>query len=163
MKVLIVYDSEFGNTEQIALAMGNALASQADVTTIRVSELKPDHLTGLQLLIAGSPTQRFRPTIAMSNLLKGMPDKSLHGVKIAAFDTRLTWSEISKTPVLAFFVKLYGNAYAARPMADMLKKKGGELIVPPEGFFVDGMKGPLSQGELERAATWVNQILAKMQ
>ena len=99
----------------------------------------------------------------MSDLLKGLPENKLKGVKIAAFDTRLTWSEISKTPVLAFFVKLSGNAYAARPMADMLRKKGGELIVPPEGFFVDGTKGPLSQGELERAATWVNQIIAKMQ
>jgi len=31
MKVLIIYDSVFGNTEQIAQAIGNALSSQKDV------------------------------------------------------------------------------------------------------------------------------------
>ena len=130
---------------------------------LRVGDVKPDHFTGLNLLIVGSPTQRFRPTIAISNLLKGIPQNSLKGVKVAAFDTRLTWSEISKTPVLAFFVKLSGdNAYAARSMTNSLKNKGGELIVPPEGFFVDGMKGPLIQGELERAAVWAKRIIAEM-
>ena len=34
MKALIIYDSVFGNTEQIALAIGNALGSQEDVNTI---------------------------------------------------------------------------------------------------------------------------------
>jgi flavodoxin len=162
MSVLIVYDSEYGNTEQIAQAIGSALSSQGNVTTSRVSDVKPDQFAGQKLLIVGSPTQRFRPTVAISNLLKGLPKNSLNGVKVAAFDTRLTWEEINKTAVLAFFVKLYGNAYAAKPIADSLKKKGGELIIPPEGFFVDGMEGPLSKGEIERAAAWALQILSSL-
>jgi flavodoxin len=163
MKVLILYDSMYGNTEHIAQAIGGTFGPQDDIATLRVGDVKPDHFTGLNLLFAGSPTQRFRPTLAISNLLKGIPQNSLKGVKVAAFDTRLTWSEISKTPVLAFFVKLSGdNAYAARSMANSLKKKGGELIVPPEGFFVDGMKGPLIQGDLERAAVWAKRIIAEM-
>jgi hypothetical protein len=40
-------------------------------------------------------------------------------------------------------------------------KKGGELIAPPEGFFVQGTEGPLKEGELERASDWAKQILAK--
>jgi flavodoxin len=36
MKALVVYDSVFGNTEQIAQAIGNALGSQKDVE-IRLS------------------------------------------------------------------------------------------------------------------------------
>jgi hypothetical protein len=67
-------------------------------------------------------------------------------------------SKINETPILAFFVKLYGYPYAARPIANQLKKKGGDLILPPEGFFVEGMEGPLAQGELGRAANWANQI-----
>jgi hypothetical protein len=69
-------------------------------------------------------------------------------------------SNIEETPVLAFFVKIYG--FAAKPIAARLKKKGGELIVSPEGFFVEGMKGPLVNGELERAANWAKQMSYKM-
>jgi len=49
MKVLIIYDSVFGNTEQVAQAIGNALGSQKDVEMLRVSIVKPEQLTGLKL------------------------------------------------------------------------------------------------------------------
>ena len=39
-------------------------------------------------------------------------------------------------------------------------KKGGELALPAEGFYVEGSEGPLKEGELERAADWARQILA---
>jgi len=158
MKALIVYDSVFGNTEQIAQAIGNALGSQEDVEILRVSNVKPEQLTGLKLLIVGSPTRQFRPTAAINNLLKGIPKNGLKGVKVAAFDTRFTMSAIEESRVLPFFVRLFG--YAAKPISDRLKKKGGELIIPPEGFFVEGVEGPLKEGELERAADWAKQIIA---
>jgi flavodoxin len=62
MNALVIYDSVFGNTEQIAQAIGNALGSQEDVKIVRVSNVKPEQLTGLKLLIVGSPTRQFRPT-----------------------------------------------------------------------------------------------------
>ena len=46
------------------------------------------------------------------------------------------------------FVKIFG--YAAKPIADRLTKKGGNLAVPAEGFYVGGTEGPLLEGELER-------------
>ena len=161
MKTLILYDSVYGNTEKIALAIGNALGPQEDVSVVKVSDAKPDQLAGLNLLIVGAPTQRFRTTAAMSNLLKMIPENSLKGVKVAAFDTRLSIDEINKTPILAFFVKMFGvNAYAARPIANRLRKKGGKLAGSPVGFFVEGMKGPLVEGELERAVNWARQLIA---
>jgi flavodoxin len=159
MKVLIVYDSVFGNTEQIAQAIGNALGSQKDVEILRVSNVKPQQLTGLKLLIVGSPTRGFRPTPAISNLLKSIPKNGLKGVKVAAFDTRFTMDEIeSSVFILLILVNIFG--YAAKPIADRLKKKGGDLIMPPEGFYVKGTEGPLKEGELERAADWAKQIMA---
>ncbi len=162
MKMLVIYDSAFGNTEQIALAIGNALGNQEQVAVLRVGDVIPEHFVRLQLLIIGSPTQRFRPTTAISQYLKGIPPDHLKGVKVAAFDTRLTLREINETSVLAFFVRISGDsAYAAKHIADRLNEKGGELILPPEGFFVDGMEGPLVQGELERAVNWTKKIIAK--
>jgi hypothetical protein len=81
----------------------------------------------------------------------------LEGVKVAAFDTRYREAEIEKVRILAFLVKIFG--YAAKPIADRLEKKGGELAVPPEGFYVTDTEGPLFEGELERAADWARQIL----
>jgi len=158
MKVLIIYDSVFGNTEQVAQAMGDALGSQAEVNILRVGDVKREHLTGLDVLIVGSPTRQFRPTAAINNFLKRIPQNGLKGVKVAAFDTRFTMSVIEESRVLAFFVRLFG--YAAKPISDRLKKKGGELIISPEGFFVEGVEGPLKEGELERAADWAKQIIA---
>jgi flavodoxin I len=161
MRVLIIYDSSFGNTEQIAQAIGHALGSQEDVEVLRVGDVKPEQLTGLKLLIVGSPTHGFRPTPTINNLLERIPMNGLGGVQVAAFDTRISMNDIDP-PMLRFagrlVIGLFG--YAAKPIADKLKVKGGELTIPPEGFFVEGTEGPLKEGELERAADWARQIMA---
>jgi len=158
MKAMVVYDSVFGNTGQIARAIGNALGSREEVEVIRASEVKPEQMTGLKLLIVGSPTRKFRPTGATTGFLKSIPRKGLKGVRVAAFDTRFPVSEIEKVRILAFFVKIFG--YASKPIADRLVKKGGELVLAPEGFYVGKVEGPLHDGELERAADWARQIIA---
>ena len=159
MKALVVYDSFFGNTEQIAQAIGNALGSQEDVQILRVSNVKPEQLTGLKLLIVGSPTRGFRPTPAINDLLGRIPMNGLRGAKVAAFDTRISINDI-EPPILRFLARLLLFGYAAKPISDRLKRKGGELAIPPEGFFVEGTEGPLKEGEPERAADWAKQIMA---
>ena len=158
MKAMVIFDSVFGNTAKIAEAIGQGLGSPEEVQVVRVNDVKPEQLIGLTLLIVGSPTRQFNPTGATTNLIKGIPKDGLKGVKVAAFDTRITESEVERVRILAFFVKIFG--YAAKPMADRLEKKGGELTVPPEGFYVGGTEGPLLEGELERAADWARQIAA---
>ena len=158
MKALVVYDSVFGNTGQIAQAIGKALGSEQDVETLQVGDAKPEQLAGVALLVVGSPTRQFRPTPATTNLLKSIPKNGLDGVKVAAFDTRFTESNIEEGPaVLSFFVRIFG--YAAKPIADRLEKKGGELVASPEGFYVEDTEGPLAEGELERAADWAKELI----
>jgi hypothetical protein len=67
-------------------------------------------------------------------------------VRVAAFDTRL------KTVL----VKIFG--YAAPRIAATLKDKGGKLVAPGEGFLVKSAKGPVLDGEIERAAAWAKGI-----
>jgi flavodoxin len=160
MKAMVAYDSAFGNTEQVARAIGSALGPQEDVETLRVGDVTPERLAGVSLLVVGCPTQKFSPTGATTKLLKRIPKDGLKGVKVAAFDTRFTEAEIEKVKILAFFVRLFG--YAAEPIADRLKNKGGELAVPPEAFYVSETEGPLLEGELERAAEWAKQIAATL-
>jgi flavodoxin len=160
MKALVAYDSAYGNTKQVAEAIGGALGLPEDVQVRHVADVQPDQLAGLSLLVAGSPTQKFSPTGGATRFLKGIPRDGLAGVKVAAFDTRFTESEIEKVRILAFLVSIFG--YAAETLAKRLQKLGGELLVPPEAFYVGGTEGPLLDGELERAAAWAGQILAAL-
>ena len=157
MKILVVYDSVFGNTEKVAQRMGQALSSQAVVQTLKVGNVKADHLAGIDALIVGSPTRAFNPTPAITKWLKGLARDSLKGVKVAGFDTRFNVKEVD-SKILTGMVKVLG--YAAKPIGDRLTKKGGDLHMAPEGFFVLDSEGPLKEGELERAADWVQQVLA---
>ena len=158
MKAKVVFDSQFGNTEQVARAIGRALGANAEVEVLRVTEATPEQLTSVDLLVVGSPTQRFTATPATTNLLKSIPDNGLNGVKVAAFDTRFPESEIERIRILAFFVKLFG--YAAEPMLKRLEKKGGQAVAAPQGFYVGETEGPLLDGELDRAAAWAGQLVA---
>jgi flavodoxin I len=155
MKSLVLYDSFFGNTEQIGLAIASGLGSAPEVKTLRVKDVKPEHLAGVGLLVVGSPTRGFRPSEATQSWLRGLPAKGLAGVKVAAFDTGIAPSDV-KQGFLRFMIKIFG--YAARPLANQLEKKGGTLVLAPEGFWVLDTKGPLKQGELERAAAWGQRI-----
>lgn len=156
MKALVIYDSVFGNTEKIAQAIATALGSEVAVEILQASKVAPEQLTESDLLVVGSPTRGFRPTDVVTGLLKRIRSKALKGAKVAAFDTRFKADELDSAG-LRFVVKTGG--YAAKRIAAQLKKAGGNLIVPPEGFYVEDTEGPLKAGELERAAGWAKSIL----
>ena len=147
MKALIVYDSVYGNTEKIARAIAEAITPSNQAKVLRVGEANPSELASVNLLIVGSPTHAGRPIPVVQDFLNKVPELSVKGVSVAAFDTR-----ISKKIVGVF-------GYAAGRIAGNLKKKGGTLVASPEGFFVAGGQGPLKEGELERAAGWAKGIL----
>ena len=157
MKALVIYESFFGNTEQIARAIGEAFCEQMDVEVRKVGAVQPGQLNGLDLLIVGAPTRGFRPSPDVSRFLKNLPADRLKGVKAAAFDTRIGEDDI-KSRALRFMVRLFG--YAAKPIAQMLRKKGAAMVIDPEGFCVEDTEGPLKEGELERAAAWAKQIMS---
>lgn len=151
MRILVVYDSVFGNTEKVAQRMGEALSEKANVIARRVGEVAAGDLQGLDLLLVGSPTRAFSATPAVKTWLKSLPKGQLIGVKVAAFDTRMNVKEVNNF-VLTQMVKIFG--YAAEPISKQLVKKGGTVAIAPEGFFVEGSEGPMKEGEMERAADW---------
>jgi flavodoxin I len=144
MKVLIVYDSSYGNTEQIARAIASAITGEAKV--LRAGEVNVAELNSYDLLVIGSPTQGGRPMSSVVELLAKIPESAIKGKNVAAFDTRIA------------LAKLFG--FAAVRIAKNLKEKGAVAIVPPEGFNVTAGKVPkLKEGELERAANWAKTLI----
>jgi len=152
MKTLIIYDSMYGNTEKIARAMGDAVPE--NVKVIHAGEASPSELESIDLLIVGSPTQGFKATQPVKTFIERIHESTLKGMKVAAFDTRMPEADVGKG--LRFIMRTGG--YAAPRIAKAFKKKGGNLVVPPEGFFVKDKEGPLKEGELERAASWAKRV-----
>jgi flavodoxin len=134
----IVYDSMFGSTERIARALAEHLAP-AIVTKAHVTTTVD--LTDVDLLLLGSPTHAGGPSMAMRLLTRRIPADLVRGMPVATFDTR-------------FHEDLKKTGSAAIRMAARMEKKGARLIAPPESFFVSDMRGPLEEGELERAIAW---------
>ncbi len=151
MNKLVVYDSRFGNTRKVALAIAKGISGRA----VSVSEIKKTELLDLDVLIVGSPTQGGRPTIQIQQFLENLDSGSLKDTKIAAFDTRFSVEE-SSFP-LNLIIKFFG--YAAPKIAFLLESAGGKLIAKPEGFIVKGKEGPISLSEIKRASTWIENMV----
>ncbi len=101
---------------------------------------------------------RYKPHETFNDVVRVESSGSdgLEGVKVAAFDMRILLSDIN-SPILPPLVRTFG--YAAKPMNDKLVQKGGEQAALPKGFSVEDTKGPLKEGELERAAEWARGII----
>ncbi len=150
MNTLIIYDSTFGNTAQIAQAMVERLGEHATVRTTLADEAGLTEMKEIDLLIVGGPTQRHGVSPAMRTLLESFPRRSLRGVSAAAFDTR-------------YHMAAWKSGSAAQRIAIGLKRTGASLIIPPESFFIAQREGPLEEGELERAARWAEGIFEQFE
>jgi flavodoxin len=144
MKILIVYDSQFGNTEKVAQAIAAALGKKGDSRLLKADMVKAGDLEGLDALIVGSPVHAWGPTAKTKSFLKGLEPDVLSGVKAAAFDT-------------GFKSRLAGSA--TKKIEKQLKKAGCSIAVPGEKFIVTGNEGPLADGELDRATSWAKDIV----
>lgn len=150
MRVLIVYDSQYGNTERIATAVADTLRASGDVLARRVDPKQALDLEGVDLLILGSPTQAHQATPAMQSMLANVAPKQLHGRPVACFDTRL--------PMPSWM-----SGSAAKAMAKRLSQLGVRLLAPPESFIVEKNEGPLRRDELSHAAAWARILLSKLE
>jgi flavodoxin len=158
MEVAVVYESMFGNTRLIAEAIAEGMGQAnpgAHVAIVPVTEASSDKLAAVDLLVVGGPTHirrmsssRTRKDLApgpglrewMSTLPSGVAGK-----RAAAFDTR-------------FGYPLSGAA--ARPISRHLHGHGYVIVAKPEGFIVRQAKGPLKDGERERARAWGARLVS---
>jgi flavodoxin len=150
MKTMVVYDSQFGNTEQVAQVIGDVLRPAGPVQVLRVASAESAGLEGVDLLVLGSPTQGWKATLLMQAFLEKVISQRPQGLAVACFDTRFNKPRL-----------LTGSA--ASRMAERLHKAGLQSVVPPQSFFVKGSKGPLADGELEQASGWAMNLRQRLE
>lgn len=158
MKAFVVYDSNSGNAEDVAIAIGNALKQLMHVGIVRVTDLEPELVEGIDFLIIGAPTFAFHASRLTKRFLVGIPEEEFKTMRILVYDTR-TSPESTSSSFLLRIIDRFG--YAAEVMKDILERRGARLIAAPEGFIVEEAEGFLIEGEEERAAKWALEAVSK--
>jgi hypothetical protein len=164
MSALVVYESMYGNTRQVATAIADGVGTQA----VPVSEATADRLAGVDLVVIGGPTHAWgmtrpktRQAAAQSAAKPGSgltlePHATGIGVRewlagharevpaAAVFDTRI-----------AMPAALTGRA--SRRITQALRRAGVTVVRPPQSFLVS-KQNRLLPGELDRARTWGSEL-----
>ena len=145
MNALAVYDSQYGNTEKIAQAIAEALREFGKVEAIRAEKADTAKMESADMVLFGCPTQKWNMTPAIRTFLARVPSDIVKAPLIASFDTR-------------FHKPSFLTSSAARSLANMVKKAGGNMLVPPQSFFVTATEGPLEPEEISRAQAWARMV-----
>jgi hypothetical protein len=163
MRALVVYESMFGNTQAVGLAIADGLRSVLETEAIEVAEAPPTLPLDVGLLIVGGPTHAHGLTTARSRSeaarrvgdrlvsqgsgIREWLDALAPGpapISAAAFDTRIKGPEL-----------LLGSA--AKGAAKRLRTLGFRVL-PAVSFIVSGPASePFDQvaaAELDRARAW---------
>lgn len=141
MKALVIFDSNFGNTKKIAKTIAEKL--ETDTKVLSVSDFNIKELEGIKLLVVGSPVNAWRPTEKILKFLADLSEDFLKGIKAASFDTKM---------------RSFLSGDASKKISRKLEKAGAEIVVEPQAFIVKGSKGPLFDGEIEKAEKWAASI-----
>jgi menaquinone-dependent protoporphyrinogen IX oxidase len=149
MNALVVYDTQYGDTELVAESIAGALRAHGAARLVPVTQAGSRDFDGVDLLVLGCPTQRHGLTPAVEALLDRLLPERVRGLPAAAFDTRYRMNRL-----------LSGSA--ARSIARRLRGMDARLVAPLESFFVAGREGPLEEGELARAARWAGAVHAAL-
>lgn len=164
MTVLVVVESSFGNTREVAEAVAGALQHPAGAPIPVVGpEAAPSVVPPeVDLLIVGAPTHAFSlptPASRARATAQGAPTPVAVGVRewvaglSAATDLRIVTFDTSvKLPV--------SPSCAAKAARRLLRRRGFTSVERGPSFLVTRTAGPLAPGQVQRAAAWGRQLRA---
>ena len=147
-KVVIIYDTVYGNTARAAEAIGEGMKEAGlQVELKHVKDVKPEDVTAFDVIVMGSPTHAGDMSEDMRSFVTGLKGLTLEGKKGAAFDTRYVGEEVG----------------AAVSMEMSMMELGIDVIVPGSPFWVEGAEGPIVEGELPKCKEFGRAIARKLE
>ena len=146
--VAIVVESKYGNTAKVAEAIAKELHESGleDVTISRMKEADIARIARADIILIGSPNHVGGPTRSARKFIRGIGANDLSGKLVAFFDTYMG-ADVGK---------------AVRKMEAEISSRSPKtrVLTPSLSLRVEGMKGPLAEGELEKAAEFAQSISA---
>ena len=162
-RALVVYESVFGDARAIAHSIAEGLsAGSVPAVVVAAAEAPAEIGADVDLLVVGGPNHAFgmpRPSTRDSAVKQ-------YGAAIADTGTGLhEWLESVRAPereiaAAAFDTRgsdhpmLSKMDHASRTEEKILGKHGARIVAPAEHFYVADAKGPLVDGEEDRARAW---------
>jgi flavodoxin len=135
---IIIYESKYGNTRLVAekIAEGMRQVSGVEVEVRELKEINPGGLSEFDAIVIGSPNHMGNATRSIRKFIDGLAKFSFEGKLAAVFDTCIG-KDFEK---------------AVKKMEKQVGEKAPSLSLAAPGLSVrvEGMKGPIIEGELPR-------------
>jgi hypothetical protein len=159
MRALIVYESIFGNTRDIAWAIAKGLAPAMSTDVIDVGDAPTEPGSDIDLLIVGAPTLVFG--LSSPRTRAAAARRAGHPFALADVGVR-EWIEAmpyaaTRRDALTFDTRLRVSGLpgsAAKSAAKRLSRRGYRMLWPSRSFTVAHPSGALAEREVERAQLW---------
>jgi hypothetical protein len=168
MNAMVVYESMFGNTEEVARAVAAGLSGHVSTYVLRAGDEMPHLDESVDLVVLGGPTHAFsmtRPETRQDAVRQGAaPAVARRGIREFLGDSRARgW----RGPMATFDTRVVKVRHlpgsAARKAAAVARRQGHQLVADPVSFYVADTRGPLLSGELQRACEWGDQLGAEIE
>ena len=164
MNAIVVYESLWGNTAEVAQAIAEGLGQGA--RALRTDEAGAAELEAVDLIVAGAPVFGFKlSSPKMRDGIRQNPGKG--PAPDLSCPPLCTWLEAlapGNGRGAAFDTQVRGPFGKGAPeIARLLEAAGYAPVAEPEGFIVKGRHGPLKAGELERAREWGAELARAME
>jgi len=151
VKIIVVYESKYGNTKLVAETIIEGIREAQGVETV-LNELKKVDLNKIaeyDAILIGSPNHYGGPTKSVREFIDKLEKLNLNGRHFAVFDTYLG---------KGFFEK------AVKKMEKRINEKvpGLKQIAPMLSIAVQGAKGPIVEGELSKCKEFGKKIAIQL-
>ena len=157
MRALVVYETLWGNTEQIARAIATGL-NDAMTVDIFDSDSAPKAVDTYDLVVVGGPTHAFSMTRSSTRenavTEHGAPSSPSRGIREWLVELTPPSSAIPAATFDTRVDKPRMPGSAAKAAKKELRELGFIIAIKQESFRVHGYEGPLLDGERDRAERW---------
>ena len=172
MRAVVVYESMYGNTHQVADAIGTGLETAFDVTVVPVSHADPALLDDADLVVVGGPTHvhgMSRPRTRQAAVEAAeKPASPLHTEPDALSPGLREWFgslDRYQVKAAAFDTRMHGPAAltgrASKGVAQLLRAHGFDVVADAESFLVT-KQDQLQPEETARAREWGARLAGKI-
>ena len=151
MKGIVVFDTSYGNTKTIAETISETLKeSGIEVDAFYVKNVKKLSAKDYDFLVLGSPTRFGTMSFAVKGFIGKVKSEEWMNKPFAAFDTENPENMEKK------------EWSAAEKIAEGLRDKKMNQLLPVLKAAVLGQKGPLQEGEIERAKEYARKLATEL-
>ena len=150
MKILVAFDTKYGNTETVAKTIVEGIKSVEgiEVTLSNMKKVDFKKLDGYDAILVGCPTHFGGPTRGAKKFIDKLGKLDLKGKRIATFDTYIKED----------FEKSVKN------MEERINEKtpGLQLLLPGLSIQVGDMKGPILEEEFPKCREFGKRVATQL-